>query len=209
VIGKKDPRVDAYIAKSADFAQPILNRLRRLIHAACPEVEETIKWQFPHFMYTGKILCSMAAFKQHCAFGFWHKELHASGEAQSARSDAMGQFGRISTLADLPKDFVFIRLVKQATKLTSADLKAGKAPRPKKAPPKKRKAVHVPDDFRQAMAKNKKASSTFDAFSPSHKREYVEWIVEAKRPETRQKRLQTAIQWLADGKSQNWRYERK
>jgi uncharacterized protein YdeI (YjbR/CyaY-like superfamily) len=208
-MGKKDPRVDAYIAKSAEFAQPILNRLRRLIHAACPEVEETIKWQFPHFMYTGKILCSMAAFKQHCAFGFWHEALRGSIEAQSNRSDAMGQFGRISSQADLPKDAVFTRLVKEAMKLTSADSKSKKTAKPKKPLPKKRKAVRVPDDFRQAMAKNKKASSTFDAFSPSHKREYVEWIVEAKRPETRQKRLQTAIQWLAEGRSQNWRYERK
>jgi uncharacterized protein YdeI (YjbR/CyaY-like superfamily) len=195
---KQDPRVDAYIAKSADFAKPVLNRIRRLIHAACPDVEETLKWGMPHFVHKG-MLCGMAAFQQHCTFHFWKSRL-IFGKGKT-REDAMGQFGRITSLADLPGDKILTGYLKQATALNEAGIKK---PRPK---PTAKKQLLVPDYFLIALKKNKKALASFENFSPSCKREYIEWITEAKRDETRAQRLQTAIQWLAAGKSRNWKYQ--
>src|ERR1044071_9454020 len=191
-----DPRVDAYIAKSADFAKPILHHLRRLVHAACPGVEETIKWSFPHFDYKG-MLCSMAAFKQHCTFGFWKATL-ILGKARSegdVAADAMGQFGRIISLSDLPGDQILIGYIKKAAALNDAGIKLPALPRPKV-----RKDLVVPADLAVALKRNKQARTTFENFSYSHKKEYVEWITEARRPETRKQRLETAIQWMAEGK---------
>ena len=199
-MGKSDPRVDAYIAKSPAFARPILNHLRRLVHAACPAVEETIKWGFPHFMYEG-MLCSMAAFKQHCAFGFWHKNMRAEltgGES----TDAMGQLGRITALADLPKDAVLKRHIKQAMKLNAGGIKAPVVRKPAKQ-------IKVRADVMTALGGDKKALATFQGLSPSHRREYLDWIAEAKRAETRAKRMATMVEWLAEGKSRNWKYERR
>jgi len=193
-----DPRVDAYIAKSADFAQPILEHLRKSMHAACPDVEETIKWGMPFFMFGGKPLANMAAFKAHCAFGFWRRE---SGELFKA-GEAMGQFGRIESVKDLPKKAEFAKLVKWQMALIESG--AGSRPRATaaaKPPPE------APDDLLAALKKNAAARKTFEAFSPSAKREYVEWIVEAKREETRSKRLAQAIEWMAEGKKRNWKYE--
>ena len=200
-MGKKDPRVDAYIGKSADFARPILSEIRSVVHDACPDVEETMKWSTPTFMYKG-MLCGMAAFKKHCAFGFWHGEMRTM--LQSEKSDeGAGHFGRLTSVDDLPSKATLMRLVKQAKKLNET---MGKAPR-KPASRKKRPPMKMPPDLLAALAKNKKAHQTFTAFSPSHQREYVEWITEAKREETRQKRLQTAIEWLAEGKSRHWKYQ--
>jgi uncharacterized protein YdeI (YjbR/CyaY-like superfamily) len=199
-VGKQDPRVDAYIAKSAPFSQPILDHLRRVVHAACPAVEETIKWGFPHFMYKG-MLGSMAAFKQHCAFGFWHKGMKAALSGGKPRQ-AMGQLGRITSLADLPKDAVLKRYIKQAMKLNDAGVKV---PVVRSAP----KTVKVPAVVMAALRRNKQALGTFEALSPSHRREYLEWIADAKREETRTKRLATMLEWLAEGKSRNWKYERR
>jgi uncharacterized protein YdeI (YjbR/CyaY-like superfamily) len=199
-VGKTDPRVDAYIAKSAAFARPILVHLRRLIHAACPAVEETIKWGFPHFMYKG-MLCSMASFKQHCAFGFWHKSMKAELSG-SKPAEAMGQLGRITAVSDLPKDAVVKRHIKQAMKLNDAGVKA---PVVRKPP----KPVKVPADVMAALRGHKKALETFESLSPSHRREYLEWIAEAKREETRTKRMATMLEWLVEGKSRNWKYERE
>jgi uncharacterized protein YdeI (YjbR/CyaY-like superfamily) len=197
---KIDPRVDAYIAKAAEFARPILKHLRGLVHVGCPEVVETMKWSFPHFEHQG-VLCSMAAFKQHCAFGFWKGKLFLPQEHDGSES-AMGQFGRITTIDDLPAKKVLLGYIKQAVKLNEAGVKAPKTAK------KEKSTLVVPPYFKAALKKNKKAQTTFDNFSPSHQREYVEWITEAKQEATRQRRLETAIEWLAEGKSRNWKYEK-
>ncbi|MEO7310922.1 MAG: DUF1801 domain-containing protein [Chitinophagaceae bacterium] len=107
-----DPRVDAYIEKSAPFAQPILLHLRKLVHKACPQVVETIKWSFANFDYKG-MFCSFAAFKQHCAFGFWKTALMADPEGvlSEKKNEAMGCLGRITSMKDLPPDAVIIRFI--------------------------------------------------------------------------------------------------
>ena len=201
-MGTKDRRIDAYIAKSADFAKPVLNHLRKLVHAACPEVEETMKWNFPHFMHKG-ILCSMASFKNHCAFGFW-KGASIFGKNRSAgnrEKEAMGQFGRITVISDLPKKDVLIGYIKKAVRLNDAGTRL-----PAKPSSKEKKVLVVPDYVMAALKKNQKALTTFENFSYSHKKEYVEWITESKREETRNKRLTTAIAWMAAGKPRHWKY---
>ncbi|HEX6533623.1 MAG TPA: YdeI/OmpD-associated family protein [Gemmatimonadaceae bacterium] len=201
-MGARDPRVDAYIAKSADFARPVLEHLREIVHDACPDVEETIKWSFPHFTYRG-MLCSMASFKQHCAFAFWKGSLVLGDGVPS--DEAMGQFGRITSVSDLPPKRVLAGCVKKAMRLNEEGVKA-----PARAKPKAKKtAPPVPSDLAAALRANRKAAATFDAFSPSHRREYVEWITEAKGEATRARRLAAAVEWMAEGKSRNWKYERK
>jgi uncharacterized protein YdeI (YjbR/CyaY-like superfamily) len=198
-MGSRDARVDAYIAKSQDFAKPILTHLRDLVHATCPDVEETMKWSFPHFMYKG-MLCSMASFKEHCAFGFWKSELVLENGGSEPEEGA-GSFGRITKLSDLPSKKVLTGYIKKAVTLNEDGVK-------KPAPPKPTtpKEVIVPDDLAKALKGNVAAKVTFDKFSPSHKREYIEWITEAKTEATRTKRLQTALEWMAEGKPRNWKY---
>ena len=196
-MAKKDPRIDAYIAKSAAFAKPILRHLRKLVHEGCPDVEETIKWGSPHFTYHG-MLAGMAAFQGHCAFGFWNRALSLPDNAQ-----AMGQFGRITALSDLPADKVIIHYVEEAARLNEAGIKGRPRPRRPKKP------LSAPGDLLSALKKNPKARATFDSFSPSHKREYLEWITEAKGEETRKKRLDTAIAWMAEGKPKHWKYMKR
>jgi uncharacterized protein YdeI (YjbR/CyaY-like superfamily) len=197
-MGKKDPRVDAYIARAGDFAKPILRRLRGAVHSACPDVEETMKWSFPHFLYKG-MLCSMASFKEHAAFGFWKGSL-ILGDA-SKNTEAMGQLGRLTTVADLPPKTVLARYIKKAVALNDEGVKVPRAPT--RAAPK---ALRVPADLAAALKKSKKAHTTFAAFSPSHKRDYMDWISEAKGADTRARRLQTAVEWMAEGKPRNWKY---
>lgn len=203
-MGKKDPRVDAYIAKSADFARPILTHLRKLIHDNCPPVEETMKWSFPHFTYKGpadrspRILCMMASFKQHCAFGFWYR---ANMIENQQAAPAMGQYGRITSLADLPKDKVLVQQIKEAIKVHDGGVKLRASARPSE-----KKDLEVPDYLTAALKKNKKALATFERFNYSNKKEYVEWITEAKTDETRKKRLDTAMEWMSEGKVRNWKY---
>lgn len=193
-----DPRVDAYIAKSAEFAQPILAHLRALVHEACPEVEETVKWGMPHFMYKG-MLCNMAAFKQHCSFGFWKAGMLLS-QADAKTETAMGQFGRIASLKDLPSKKTLAGYIKKAMQLNEDGVKApAKAAKPE---------LQVQDDFRRALEAQADALAHFDAFSTSKKRDYVEWLDEAKTEATRQRRLQQAVEWIAEGKSRNWKYEK-
>lgn len=194
----KDPRVHAYIGRAADFAQPILKHIRKLVHAACPDVVETMKWSFPHFEHKG-VLCSMASFKQHCSFGFWKGEL-IFGERQN-QDEAMGQFGRLTAISDLPSDKIMTGYIKKAAQLNEAGIK-----RPAPVRSKIRKELIVPDYFTAALKRNKKAQTTFENFSYSLKKEYVEWVVEAKREETREQRLKTAIEWLAQGKARHWKY---
>ena len=201
-MGKKDKRIDAYIDKASAFAKPVLNHLRQLIHKACPETEETMKWSFPHFDYKEEIMCSMAAFKQHCAFGFWKASLMKDPKLMlNAKSEvAMGHMGRITSLKDLPSDKTIIGYIKEAMKLNDEGIKNQK---PKS---KIQKTIEAPDYFLKAIKKNKKAWATFEKFSPSNKKDYVEWIVEAKTDETLNKRMKQAIDWMAEGKPRNWKY---
>lgn len=197
-----DKRIDAYIARSADFAKPILSHLRAVVHEACPDVEETMKWSFPHFMYEG-MLCSMASFKAHCAFGFWKGTLVFEDDAKS--TEAMGQFGSITSLADLPSDRKVKSYVKRAAELNESGVKIA---RPPKDPKRRAELDAVPDDLAAALRRNARARKTFEAFSPSNRRDYVEWIIDAKREVTRASRLATTIEWLEEGKPRNWKYVR-
>lgn len=197
-MGTRDPRVDAYIAKSAEFARPILEYLRETVHRNCPEAEEKIKWSAPHFDYRGP-LCHMAAFKQHCAFGFWKGALVV---AEAKNEEAMGQFGRITSLEEAPGGKLLAGYIRRAMKLNEDGVKSAR--RTRDAAPKP--PAEVPDDLADALKKNRKAATVFAAFSPSAQREYIEWLTEAKREETRSKRLAQAIEWIAEGKQRNWKY---
>ncbi|QEH37553.1 hypothetical protein OJF2_61440 [Aquisphaera giovannonii] len=205
-MAERDDRIDAYIARSADVARPILEHLREVVHAACPDVEETIKWGFPHFQYKG-LLCSMAAFKEHCAFGFWKGELvigPGGGDEASPvdQKTGMGQFGKITRIADLPSKRILTGHVKRAMKLNDEGVKAPARSRPK-GPAKE---IVVPEDLAAALAANARALETFERFPPGHRREYVDWIDEAKTQPTRLRRLEQAVAWLAEGKPRNWKY---
>jgi uncharacterized protein YdeI (YjbR/CyaY-like superfamily) len=182
-------------AKSADFAKPILTQLRELIHTACPEVEETIKWRNPSFMHKG-LLCGIAAFKQYCVVGFWKERLLFDKKNPSAIPD------RITSVTELPSEKIFVGYIKEAVRLNN---EGTKIPRPK---PKLRTELLVPNDLLAALKRNKPALAAFEDFSYSHKKEYVEWITGAKREETRTQRLSTAVAWIAEGKARNWKYER-
>ena len=203
-----NPKVDAYIEKAQPFAQAILDHLRKLMHKANPDVEEAIKWGRPFFLYRGTILGHMAAFKQHCSFGFWGEEIGATlRDAKVVQDGGMGSLGKITSVKDLPSEKEMLGWIRQSsalidsgehTSIMAARNKVVKAP---KAAPK------TPSEFAAALKKNKKASAVFEAFSPSCKREYVEWIAEAKREETRDKRIAQAVEWIAEGKQRNWKYQ--
>jgi uncharacterized protein YdeI (YjbR/CyaY-like superfamily) len=194
-----DPRVDTYIAQAADFAKPVLTRIRKLVHAACPEVTETIKWSTPFYEHKG-ILLATPAFKRHCALVFWKGRLIFRG--LPAKENPKARLRRITSLADLPGDEILTGYIRKAVELNEAGIKP-----PARAKPKAKKEVAVPDYFVAALKKNQKALAVFEAFSPSCRREYVEWITEAKREETRTQRLKTAMEWIAKGKSRNWKYQ--
>ncbi len=201
----RNPAVDAYIAKSAEFARPILAHLRPLMHKTCPQIEETMKWSVPHFEHKG-IVANMAAFKQHAVFGFWSQKLlkeelgkDSDGMFPNAGESSMG--GRkIRALADLPSDAVLIRAIKVAVSLNEEGI------RPKRDV-KKKPPVKPPPYLVAALRKNARAKKTFQGFTPSQQREYVDWLTEAKRDATRDKRLATTIEWLAEGKQRNWKYQ--
>jgi uncharacterized protein YdeI (YjbR/CyaY-like superfamily) len=202
-----NPRVDAYLAKVQPFAQPILAHLRELVHKACPEVEETIKWSRPFFEYRGAILCNMSGFKEHCSFGFWGEEIGAVlREAAVLKEGAMGSLGRITSVDDLPSDKQMLAWIRQAAAFVdSGQYTSPIAARHKVV--KQKPSLDTPAEFKAALQRNKKAAAVFAAFSPSCKREYVEWIAEAKRDETRDKRIATAVGWIAEGKQRNWKYQ--
>ena len=204
-MAKKEKAIDSYIAKSADFAKPILTHIRELVHKACVDVEEKMKWSFPHFDYKGEMMCSMAAFKQHAAFGFWKASLMKDPVlVENAKSEsAMGHLGRLCSLKDLPSDKKITAWIKEAMALTDKGIKIVK---PK---PVEKKELVVPDYFTAALKKNKKASAVFDAFAYSHKKEYLQWITEAKTEETRNSRMATAMKWMAEGKPRAWKYQKK
>ncbi len=191
-----DPRIDAYIAKSADFAQPILEHIRAVVHATCPEVEESLKWGFPHFGYRGAMMCSMAAFKQHCSFGFWQRKEVVGAVVE----EGMGAFGKITTIKDLPSKKEMVGYIHKAMALNDAGVKKKRPPTTPKPAPK------LPPDFSALLKKHAASRTTYEGFSPSAQREYVDWIAEAKTDATRQKRIATALEWLAEGKPRNWKY---
>lgn len=201
---EKDPRVDAYIEKSAPFAKPILVKLRKLVFRACPEVEETIKWSFPNYEIHGSMLCSMAAFKEHCAFGFWKAALleDREGILKLADKNSMGHLERINSLKNLPSDKILMAYLKEAALLNKNKVKLARP----KSPPKKE--LPVPKPLAAALKRNKKALTIFESFPPSQRREYIEWITEAKTEETLNKRLATTIEWLEEGKSRHWKYKK-
>ena len=198
-----DPRVDAYIEKSQPFARPILNHLRQLVHKACPEVTETIKWGFPNFEYKG-LLCSMASFKAHCAFGFWKAALMKDSAKFLEPMDktAMGHFNRLTSVDDLPSDKILISYIKEAVGLNESKIAV-----PKKKPVAK-EAIPVHEAFSAALKKNKKAFAKFEKMSASYQKDYHLWINEAKTEATRNRRIETAIEWILEGKGRNWKYER-
>jgi uncharacterized protein YdeI (YjbR/CyaY-like superfamily) len=198
-MGSRDKRIDTYIGKSAEFARPILELLREIVHSACPDVEETMKWSRPHFVYKG-MLCSVSAFKEHCAFSFWKGSLVVK-EVKATDKEGMGQFGRITKLSDLPSKKALVGFINQAMKLNDEGVKS-----PSRAKPKVHRELVVPDELTKALRKNAKAKAAFEKFSPSHKREYVEWITEAKTEATRNRRIENAIEWMAEGKSRHWKY---
>ena len=198
-MGSRDPKIDAYIAKSRDFAKPVLMYIREVVHEACPDVVETTKWGAPHFEYHG-LMCGMAAFKEHCAFGFWKGSLIVGKDAGDAMS--AGQFGRIAEISDLPSKATLKKYVRLAMKLNEEGVKS--TPRRKAA---KKPDIPVPAYFEAALRRNSAARATFDAFSASNRREYLEWITEAKTDATRDRRVETAIEWLSEGKSRNWKYQ--
>jgi hypothetical protein len=198
-MARKDPRIDAYIAKSADFARPILTHLRALVHEGCPDAVETIKWGSPSFEHHG-ILCGMAAFKEHCAFGFWNRALKIDGVPAEK---AMGQFGRITALADLPKDKLMLGWIREAARLNETGEKLGPMAR------KPRPVLPVPTELTAALKRKAGATAKFATFSPSQRRDYSEWILEAKTDATRDRRIATAVEWISEGKPRMWKYMRK
>jgi hypothetical protein len=197
----RDPRIDAYIARSAEFARPILEHVRALVHEACPQVEETIKWGMPMFVHAGGILCSMAAFKAHASFGFWKHALVVGDTADGA--EGMGSFGKLTSIRDLPPKRQLLVYIRKAARLNEQGVKDPallRAATPKPMP-------ETPDDFARALRGNAAAGKCFDTFAPGRRREYLEWILDAKRAETRAHRIEQAVEWLAEGKSRNWKYE--
>ena len=195
---KLDPRVDAYIKKVQPFARPVLTHLRQVIHKACPGVVETVKWGVPHFDYKGP-LCGMAAFKEHIRFGFWKGAL-LKDKLPDHAGLAAGTFAHITTLADLPSAKVLSRMVADAAKLNEEGVKVTRAAKAPKA------ALPTPADLAAALKKNPKALTTFTNFAPGRRREYVEWILDAKQDATRARRIKDAVAWMAEGKIRNWKY---
>jgi uncharacterized protein YdeI (YjbR/CyaY-like superfamily) len=203
-----NPKVDAYFGKVRPFAQPIMWHLRELIHKGCPGVVETIKWSRPFFEYKGVILCNISAFNEHCSIGFWGEEIGAVlREAGMVKDGAMGSLGRITSRKDLPADKLMLGWIRQAkafidsgqyTSPIAARHRVVKAPKP---------PIETPEEFTAALKKNKAAAKVFAGFSPSCKREYTQWIAEAKRAETRERRITSAIEMIAEGKQRNWKYQ--
>ncbi len=198
-MGKQDKRIDAYIARAPEFARPILNHLRAVVHESCPDVQETLKWSMPSFEYHG-LLCGMAAFKQHATFGFWKGKLILDRSGRDL-DDAMGQFGRLTSVKDLPAKRVLAGHVKKAMALNEAGTTVKRAMKP-------RAVLKMPRDLKAALAKNRKALATWDGLPPSAKRDYLEWVLEAKQEATRARRIATSVEWIAEGKRRHWKYAR-
>ncbi|MDR6371267.1 uncharacterized protein YdeI (YjbR/CyaY-like superfamily) [Chryseobacterium bernardetii] len=201
---KYSSKIDAYIEKSQDFAKPILHYIRETVHEFCPDAEETMKWSFPHFIYKGKNLCAMASFKQHCTFGFWlEKEMKTMQEiTQNIEKNSMFSLGKIEQVADLPSKPQLKKAIKEAMELTDMGVTM------KKAPPSKIE-MEIPDYFQRALEAHPKAKEIFEKASPSFRKEYIAWVTEAKTEATRDKRLEQSLEWIAEGKGRNWKYQKK
>ncbi|HXS83893.1 MAG TPA: YdeI/OmpD-associated family protein [Methylomirabilota bacterium] len=197
---RKDARIDAYIAKAQPFARPILKHIRATVMSASPDLEETLKWGHPSFAYHG-IVCGMAAFKQHVGFGFWKSKLILDTKGMPV-DEAMGQFGRITSVSELPSKRELVGYVKKAMKLNEDGVVVKRATKP-------RAPIPMPPVFKAALAKAAKARAFFASLPPGHQREYLEWVTEAKTDATRDKRIATTIEWLTEGKRRNWKYDRK
>ncbi|MGG5209118.1 YdeI/OmpD-associated family protein [Chryseobacterium sp. MIQD13] len=201
---KHSPKIDTYIEKSQDFAKPVLNYIRETVHEFCPDAEEAMKWSFPNFMYKGKILCAMASFKQHCTFGFWlEKEMQTMKEiTKDIEKNSMFSLGKITKVGDLPPKVLLKKAIEEAMELTDMGVTV------KKAAPSKTE-TEIPDYFQSALNKNKNALAVFEKGSLSFRKEYINWITEAKTEATRNKRMEQSLEWIAEGKSRNWKYEKK
>ena len=206
-MAQRDPRIDAYIARQAAFAQPILQHVREVVHEACPGVEETLKWNAPAFVHAGGILCMMAAFKQHASFGYWkHAMVVGEGQLLDGRMredqprDGMGSYGKLTSIEDLPARKQLLADIRKAMQLNEDGVKTPAA-RKAKSP------AEMPADLAAALADHARAKATFDNLPPGQQREYVDWIMQAKRDTTRQARLRQAVEWLGEGKRRNWKYE--
>ena len=191
-----NPKVDEYISNASEFAQPILKKIRAIVHDAYPDIEENIKWGMPSFDYKG-IVCHMAAFKAHCSFGFFKHKLIKGLEGDGG----MNSFGKLKSIEDLPDEELLKTYIQEAILLNEQGIKLPKKPTTKK------KELIIPNELTEALLKHPKAATVFDSFSYTHKKEYAEWIAEAKRDATKEKRVQQAIEWLKDGKHRNWKYE--
>lgn len=201
-MAKTSARVDEYILNAQPFAQPVLEHIRSIIHETCTTAEETIKWGFPHFEYNGKNLCSFAAFKKHCALNFWMaSEMKTFEKLNKDKTEGMGHFGKITSLKDLPSKKDLKACIKEAMQLLDNGFVL------KRNKPDEKKELDIPNDFTKALSKNKKAKANFDKASYSWKKEYIEWITYAKTDATREKRMNTAIEWIEEGKGRNWKYE--
>ena len=200
-MAKNNPGIEAYISKAEPFAQHVLNHLRTLVHDVCPDVEEKLKWGMPHFDYRGSMMCSMAAFKQHCAFGFWKASVMQDPKGLFEPQAGMGHFGRITSLKDLPPDKTIASYIREAMKLNDAGVKL-KSP----SKSKQKKSIEMPEFFTNALQRNKTAKQYFEAFTPSKQKDYIEWLAGAKTEATREKRLETAMGWISEGKPRHWKY---
>ena len=196
-------KVDQYILNAQPFAQPILEHLRSIIHETCTTAEETIKWGMPHFEYNGKNLCSFAAFNKHCALTFWMaSEMKTFQKLNNGPVEGMGHFGKITSIKELPSNKELKACIKEAMVLLDNGFVL------KKKKPDEKKELPVPEYFTKALNKNKKAKANFEKASYSWKKEYIEWITDAKTDTTREKRMNTAIEWIEEGKGRNWKYEK-
>ena len=200
-----NPEFDKYIDSAQEFAKPILIHLRKLVHRVCPEIEEKMKWSFPHFDYKGSMLCSMAAFKEHCAFGFWKASLieDTDGILNVTERESMGHLGKLKSIKDLPNDNILAKYIKEAMRLNELGIKL-----PSSNKKTEKKELIIPDDLNQALSGNNIARDIFDQFSYSNKRDYIDWIVEAKTEATRSKRMLQALEWISEGKSRHWKYQK-
>ena len=196
--------IDTFIDNAQEFAQPILNFLRNTVHEACPDCEEAIKWKYPHFMYRGKILCAMASFKQHCTFGFWLEyDLTLLKEAtKDKEKDSIHSLGKIKSLEDLPSKQTLIAIIREAMELTDLGTKL------KKAPPEKVE-IETPKEFADALSRNPLVENIFKNAAPSFRKEYNKWIIDAKTDKTRETRISQALEWIAEKKGRNWKYEKR
>ncbi len=200
----KNAVVDAYIARAPQFARAVIEHFRDIVHETCPEVEEGMKWGRPAFLREGRLMALVGAFQAHCAVAFWHPEMNRIlKEEGRLGEEGMGSLGKVRGVKDLPAKKDLARYLREAWRL-AAEAPAGAARRKGTAP---KKPIEAPEDFAAALEKNAAAKRAFGSFAPGQQREYIEWILEAKRDETRRKRIATAVEWLAEGKRRNWRYE--